>query len=91
MTKTVKDAAGLLEIIAGHDEKDPASIDKSSENYLEQITGDVTNLVIGVNEDYFFNRIDSTIEKSVRASIQALVEQGAKVKEVKIPSLKDAE
>src|SRR5690625_6838224 len=91
MTKTVKDAAGLLEIIAGHDEKDPASVDTSAGNYLNQITGDVKDLVIGINEDYFFNNIDAQIEKSVRDQIQSLVDRGAKVKPVSIPALKDAE
>ncbi|GAB3790761.1 amidase [Virgibacillus kimchii] len=91
MAKTVKDAAGLLEIIAGHDEKDPASVDHPAENYLEQITGDVKDLVIGLDEDYFFHNIDANIEKTVRTAIQKLVDQGAKVEEVKIPSLKEAE
>jgi len=91
MTKTVKDAAGLLDIITGHDEQDPGSIDRPGTDYDARITGDVTDLVIGVNEDYFFDKIDAPIEQSVRAAIQALVEQGAKVKEVKIPALKDAE
>src|SRR5690625_1427695 len=91
MTKTVKDAAGLLEIIAGHDEKDPASVESSANNYLDQITGDVKDLVIGVNEDYFFNNIDANIEKSVRDQIQSLVDRGAKIEPVKIPALKDAE
>lgn len=91
MTKTVKDAAGLMDVIAGYDKQDPASVDISAGNYLNQITGDVKDLVIGVNEDYFFNQIDSNIEKSVRASIKSLVEQGARVEEVKIPALKDAE
>lgn len=91
MTKTVKDAAGLLEIISGHDEKDPASVDRQAGNYLDQITGDVKDLVIGINEDYFFNHIDANIEKAVRKSIQTLVDRGAKVETVKIPALKDAE
>ncbi|QHS23450.1 amidase [Virgibacillus sp. MSP4-1] len=91
MAKTVKDAAGLLEIAAGHDEQDPASADTPVENYLDKITGDVKDLVIGINEDFFFNNIDSNIEKSTRAAIQALVDQGARVEEVKIPALQDAQ
>lgn len=91
MSKTVKDAASLLEVIAGYDENDPASVDRTKTSYSNQITGDVKDLVIGINEDYFFNNIDSPIEKSIRASIQILVDQGAKVKEVSIPALKDAE
>lgn len=81
MTKTVKDAAGLMDIIANANEK----------NYVDRITGDVKDLVIGVDEDYFFNQIDAPIEKSVREAIQGLVDQGAKVKEVKIPSIQKVE
>lgn len=91
MTKTVKDAAGLLQIIAGYDENDPTSVQAPVDNYVGKITGDVKDLVIGVNEDYFFKEVDDEIEKLVRAAIDKLVEQGAKVKEVKIPALKYAE
>lgn len=91
MTKTVKDAAGLLQIIAGFDKNDPTTVNVPVDNYMEQITGDVKDLVIGVNEDYFFNRVDSGIEKLVRDGIQKLVDQGAKVQEVKIPALQYAE
>lgn len=73
------------------DKKDPTSVDVPVGNYLKQVTGEVKDLVIGVNEEYFFNRVDSDIEKLVRASIQALVDQGARVEEVKIPALQYAE
>src|SRR5699024_866710 len=87
MTKTVKDAAGLLEILSGYDEKGKGSVNRPSEHYLEQITGDVEGLIIGVNEDYFFNNVDPAIEKRIRQGIEALVEQGAKVVDVDLPSL----
>lgn len=91
MTKTVKDAAGLLQIIAGFDKNDPTTVNVPVDDYLGNVTGDVKDLVIGVEEDYFFKDVDSGIEKLVRAGIQALVDQGAKVQEVKIPTLKYAE
>ncbi len=91
MTKTVKDAAGLLEIIAGFDHRDPTCVNVTTENYSQQISGDVKGLVIGINEDYFFNRVDSEVEKAVRASIQSLVDQGARIETVRIPSLQYAE
>ena len=59
--------------------------------YTEKLTGDVKDLVIGVNEDYFFKNVDSDVDKLVRAGIQALVDQGAKVEVVSIPSLQYAE
>ncbi len=89
MAKTVKDTAALLEIIAGHDENDPVSVEAQTTDYTSQINGDVSELTIGVEEDYFFKDIDSPIEKATRDVIQALKEKGATVKEVKIPALKD--
>lgn len=91
MTKTVKDAAGLLQIIAGFDPNDPTTVDVPVDDYLGKITGDVKGLVIGVEEDYYFKEVDSGIEKLVRAGIQKLVDLGAEVREVKIPTLKYAE
>lgn len=91
MTKTVKDAAGLLDIISGYDKNDPTSANVPKDNYLSKITGDVKDLVIGINEDFFFNQVDTDIDKLVRAGIQSLVDQGAKVETVKIPTLQYAE
>jgi len=91
MTKTVKDAAGLLEVISGFDHRDPTCIDVPTDNYVQQISGNSKDLVIGINEDYFFKDVDADIEKAVRASIQSLVDQGAKVEVVRIPSLQYAE
>lgn len=91
MTKTVKDAAGMLEIISGYDRNDPTSVNVSIDNYIGQVTGEVKDIVIGVNEDYFFNQVDDDINKLVRASIQKLVDQGAKVETVKIPTLQHSE
>lgn len=91
MTRTVKDAAGLLQIIAGFDPNDPTTVNVPVDDYVGKITGDVKDLVIGIEEDYYFNEVDSEIEKLVRAGIQKLVDQGAKVQEVKIPTLKYAE
>src|SRR5699024_1699385 len=91
MTKTVKDAAGLLKIISGFDKHDPTTVNVPVDNYMEQITEDVIDLVIGVNQDFFFNRVDSGIDKLFRDGIQKLVDQGAKVQEVKIPALEYAE
>ncbi|GKV66073.1 MULTISPECIES: amidase [unclassified Sporosarcina] len=91
MTKTIKDAAGMMDIISGYDQKDPTSADVPVDQYLQKIQGNVKDLVIGVNEEYFFKEVDNEVDQIVRGNIQALVDQGAKVEVVKIPSLKYAE
>ncbi|HEX6594972.1 MAG TPA: amidase [Bacillota bacterium] len=91
MTKTVSDAAGLLEVISGFDRNDPTTVQVPVENYMRQITGNVEGLIIGVNEEFYFDRVDTEIDRLVRDGIQRLVDQGAKIEEVKIPTLQYAE
>lgn len=91
MTKTVKDAAAMLEIISGFDHRDPTCVNAPVENYVSQLTGDVKDLVIGVNEEYFFKNVDKEVEIAVRSQIQSLVDRGARVETISIPSLRYAE
>jgi len=91
MTKTVKDAAGLLGVIAGYDKNDPTSANAPTEDYVSKLTGDVKDLGIGINEEYYFKDVDSDVEKLVREGIKKLEGMGAKVEEVEIPALKYSE
>src|SRR5699024_7700781 len=79
----------LLEVISGYDINDPSTLNTPVENYSQQITGDVKDLVIGLDEKYFFNNVDTEIEKVIRENIQYLKDKGAKVEEVEIPMLND--
>lgn len=87
MTKTVSDAAGLLNVIAGYDSNDPTSVNTKKEDYLTYTKDSVENLVIGIEEEYYFSNVDSRVEDVVRKNIKLLEEQGAKVKRVKLPTL----
>lgn len=91
MTKTVKDAALLLEVISGYDEKDPTSVHTDPVAYSKLLTGSVKNLRIGVNENYYFRDIDSGVEELVRKAIQAFKDMGAVIVDVDIPELAGAE
>lgn len=87
MTKTVADAAALMQVIAGFDAKDPTCIDAPVDDYTVGLNTDATDLVIGVEEDYYFRDVDNEIDRLVRAQIDALVSQGARVETVTIPAL----
>ncbi|QDI90380.1 Asp-tRNA(Asn)/Glu-tRNA(Gln) amidotransferase GatCAB subunit A [Salicibibacter halophilus] len=91
MTKSVTDAAALLEVIAGYDTNDPTSMNVPVQSYTSQLTGDMKDITIGVNEDYFFKNVDAAVEASVRQSIQSLKDQGANIETVEMPSLRHAE
>lgn len=91
ITKTVTDAAALLEIIAGVDARDPHSANVPVENYVDQLTGDVKDLVIGINEEFYFNNIDTDVEVAIRQQIRQLVDRGARVETITLPTLNYAE
>ncbi|WP_078428418.1 amidase [Alkalihalobacterium alkalinitrilicum] len=88
MTKTVEDSAIMLEYIAGQDEMDITTQHTNSIEYSNMLTGDIKGKVIGIDEGYFFNDIDSGVENVVREGIKKLEQLGAKIEIVKIPSLK---
>ncbi len=89
MTKTVTDAAILLETLAGSDKHDPVSVESDFSGLSERLDTDVSKLTIGINEEYFFRDIDAPIEKAVRSVVDELVSLGATVKKVVLPALKD--
>lgn len=91
ITKTVYDSALFLEILSGYDSKDPTSENAIIEKYTEKLSEDISGMVIGINTDYFFNRIDKDVEIITREAIQQLENMGARVENVKIPSLEHAE
>ncbi|WP_209123854.1 amidase [Alkalihalobacillus sp. BA299] len=87
MTKTVEDNAIMLEYIAGQDDKDITTQYTHSIEYSKWLTGDIKGKVIGIEEDYFFNNIESGVENVVREGIKKLEQLGAKIEIVKLPSL----
>lgn len=89
MAKTVTDTALLFDLLANHDENDPVSVTHPSAPVTKNINDDMRNKVIGIDETYFFKDIDAPIEEAVRNMINKLEAEGATIKKVSVPSLKD--
>ncbi|CAB5076948.1 unannotated protein [freshwater metagenome] len=90
LTRTVEDAAIIFDAISGGDKNDPTCLDLKPTKLAKKLDGDLSKLTIGIEEDFFFHFTDEDVERQVRATISQLKKMGAKVKTVKIPSLKDA-
>ncbi|GGF94257.1 amidase [Paenibacillus abyssi] len=88
MTKTVTDAAIVLQAIAGYDHNDPTTLDVPIPAYADFLTEDIKGMVIGVEESYFFHNIDDEVAAAVRQGIETLKTLGAEIKIVSIPNLK---
>lgn len=88
MTRTVEDAARILQIIAGHDPMDSTSRPETVPDYLAALTGDIKGLKIGLPKEYFIDGIEPDVEKAVAEAIAQLENMGAEVKEVSLPHTK---
>src|SRR5882724_881848 len=90
MARAVEDVAHMLQAIAGHDSKDPTSSAAPVAEYASALREDVKGLVIGVPRDYINEcapRTESIVLKLVDRAIEKLKSLGARVEEVKVPTL----
>ena len=81
ITKDVTDSAMLLNVIAGHDEKDSTSVNMDKKDYTKSLVKDVKGLKIGVPKEYFGEGINEEVKASVKAAIKKYEEMGAIVEE----------
>lgn len=88
MTKDVTDAAMLMNLIAGHDEKDSTSVNAAVPDYMDSLIDDVKGLKIGVIKELLGEGIDSSMKKAILDAANLLKGLGAKVEEVSMPTLK---
>jgi aspartyl-tRNA(Asn)/glutamyl-tRNA(Gln) amidotransferase subunit A len=86
LTRSVRDAAVVLNAIAGYDRRDPASSRHPAIDYVPDEGCSVRGIRIGFAAS-FFERIDSDVELCVRGAIARAASLGAEVKPVTIPDL----
>jgi aspartyl-tRNA(Asn)/glutamyl-tRNA(Gln) amidotransferase subunit A len=85
MTKTVEDAALLLQAMAGHDPQDSTSLDAPVPDYSAALREGVKGLRIGLPREYFIDGIDAEVRAAVEAAVQELQRQGAEVRSISLP------
>ncbi|HWM01127.1 MAG TPA: amidase [Actinophytocola sp.] len=82
MTRTVTDAALLLDLIARPDSRDWAALDPPAVSYLDGLDDGVVGLRIALSPTLGYGRNDSEVDAAVRAAAQVLADAGAHVEEV---------
>jgi aspartyl-tRNA(Asn)/glutamyl-tRNA(Gln) amidotransferase subunit A len=88
MARTTRDAAMMLQTIAGHDPADPGSADRPVPDYQAALTGEAKGLVIGVPWEWLDQAgcSDGT-RAAFDAALEALKETGAAITSVALPPL----
>ncbi len=81
ITKDVTDAAILLNVIAGHDERDTTSYNIPKKDYTKALTGDIKGLKIGIPKEYFGEGINKEVKEKLEEAIETYKKMGAEVEE----------
>jgi aspartyl-tRNA(Asn)/glutamyl-tRNA(Gln) amidotransferase subunit A len=83
-TRSVRDAAALLSVIAGKDPMDATSLDQPRRDYTEGLDDRVDGLRVGVVKEAFGEGVEPGVRASVQAAIDRLSELGATVSEASL-------
>jgi aspartyl-tRNA(Asn)/glutamyl-tRNA(Gln) amidotransferase subunit A len=81
----VRDAALLLEVIAGHDHRDSTCVNQPVPSYTKSLDEPIKPLMIGVAREFWGAGLDAEVEQSVRAALKVYESQGATIKEISLP------
>ncbi len=83
---SVREAAGLLSVIAGEDPRDSTSAPQPVDEYLDELTEECPRLRIGVAADWVAGLSDPDIRDALDRSIQALDRGGFPISEIRLPN-----
>jgi aspartyl-tRNA(Asn)/glutamyl-tRNA(Gln) amidotransferase subunit A len=84
-TRSVADAATVLEVLAGPDKMDATSSSQPVGNYTAELAKPVAGLRIGVPEEYFGEGLDPEIRAAIEKALDGLRAAGCSVEKVSLP------
>jgi aspartyl-tRNA(Asn)/glutamyl-tRNA(Gln) amidotransferase subunit A len=90
MTKTVRDAAIMLEAMCGHDAKDSTSADLPVPNFEALLSGDIRGKKIGIPKEYRMEGMPGEIETLWADGAEMLRAAGAEMVDISLPHTKYA-
>ena len=85
ITKDVRDAALMLQLIAGHDPLDSTSADVPVPDYQKALKFNLRGMKVGVPMEFFAEGLDPEVELAVRTAIIQLQELKAEIRTISLP------
>lgn len=89
ITQTVEDAAIVLNVIAGKDEKDPTSLKlrgaSATNDFTENLNKGLKGIKIGVPKEYFGLGLDSEVERVFKEALEIYKTLGADIIDISLP------
>jgi aspartyl-tRNA(Asn)/glutamyl-tRNA(Gln) amidotransferase subunit A len=84
-SRTVKDSATLLKVIAGRDPADSTSAEAPVPDYPAELEGSVKGVRIGVPKEYFGEGLDAAVGARIQSGLDVLKKLGCEVNEISLP------
>ncbi|MCD7780528.1 MAG: Asp-tRNA(Asn)/Glu-tRNA(Gln) amidotransferase subunit GatA [Candidatus Gastranaerophilales bacterium] len=88
ITRTVEDAALLLNTIAGHDEKDSTSLNQTPPDYTQDLRKDLKGVKIGYIKELCSEGLADDVSASIEKAINTYKSLGAEIIEISLPLIK---
>ena len=87
-TRTVRDNAAMLNVIAGHDQRDQTSSQREVPDYTANLTGDIKGMKIALPKEYLGEGISKEVKETILNAAKQFEAMGATVEEVSLPHSK---
>lgn len=84
--KSAEDAAMMMNVMAGLDEKDSTSIDQPTEDYTATLNDSLQGLRIGIPRQHFAEGLSAEVEQVIRDGLAVYEKLGATIKEIDLPN-----
>jgi aspartyl-tRNA(Asn)/glutamyl-tRNA(Gln) amidotransferase subunit A len=90
ISQTVRDAAVVLDVISGDDDRDATSARRPPTRFADELSSDVAGLRIGVPRALLADGVDAEVAAAFDATLATLVDRGATVRTVDLPHSRHA-
>ena len=84
-TKDVRDAATVLRVLSGRDDRDSTSVPEPVPDYTAALDGDLKGLKLGLPKEYLVGGLEPEVNGAVQAAMRRLEKLGAELVEISLP------
>lgn len=86
ITRTAEDAALMLNIMSGFDERDSTSVDKPVPDYTKSLGNEIKGLKIGIPEEFIAEGLNQDVARQVEAALEVYKKLGAEIVKISLPN-----
>lgn len=85
LTKTVRDAALIMNVIAGHDPQDSTSLNEPVRDYTAKLGNDLRGVRLGLPKEYMIEGTDPQVNAAINTAVKQMNSLGAEIVDVSLP------